>query len=139
MQYDAKGRITRAGAEQAIREGGSAIVGGRQYTTIESLPGEAEFARGDAAAEAQARENLLRQKHQIEDQIARLGQGSPATAPQGGSPAGGGDDRGGDEEIAGHRLRDFDGMSDKEILAVEGVTKADLKAVRDAQKRHGRQ
>lgn len=45
--YDEKGRITRAGAEQVIREGGSVAIGGKLYQSIDKLPNEAEFAKGD--------------------------------------------------------------------------------------------
>jgi hypothetical protein len=37
VTYDAFGRLTRAGAEKAIREGGSAAWAGRMCTTIEQL------------------------------------------------------------------------------------------------------
>jgi methylmalonyl-CoA mutase N-terminal domain/subunit len=71
--YDPKGRITRQGAEQAIREGGSVIIGGTIYTRVENLPSEADFAQGDQEAENRARENLLRQRQALDEQLAKLG------------------------------------------------------------------
>jgi len=71
-QYDDKGRLTRAGAESVIREGGSVFLAGKHYTTAASLPGEAEFARGDPKAEAAARARLVEQKKALEEQIASL-------------------------------------------------------------------
>lgn len=81
--YDKNGKLTRAGAEQVIRDGGSAMIGGKLYSKAESLPDEAEFAKGDVAAENAARENLMRQRRELDEQIGRLGAGQsqqPATA-----------------------------------------------------------
>jgi hypothetical protein len=72
MQYDAKGKLTRAGAEQVIRSGGSVSFGGRVITSVDKLPSDAEFARGDAAAERAARARLEEQRRAIDAQLAGL-------------------------------------------------------------------
>jgi hypothetical protein len=86
--YNQKGTILRSAAETAIREGGSVLIGGRLYNRVELLPSEADFARGDEAAENAARENILRQRQALDDQLARLGQGGGNVATANASPAG---------------------------------------------------
>src|SRR4051812_5199852 len=56
--YDEKGNITRAGAEQVIREGGSVAIKGKLYMKVEQLPNEAEFVKGDKEAGASAKARL---------------------------------------------------------------------------------
>lgn len=78
--YDAKGKLTRSGAQQAIAEGGSVLIDGKLYVNAANLPGEADFAKGDQLAENAARENLIRQQQAISEQLAKLGQ-SPTPTP----------------------------------------------------------
>lgn len=75
MQYDDKGRLTRAGAEAVIRSGGSVSIGGRTYATLAALPDEAAFAKGDTRAEDAARDRLRQQAADIQRQLAALDQG----------------------------------------------------------------
>jgi hypothetical protein len=49
--YDKNGTITRAGAEQAIREGGSVLLAGQLHRTVDTLPGEEWFASTSAITE----------------------------------------------------------------------------------------
>ncbi len=80
--YDKTGKLTRAGAEQIIAEGGSVSINGNLYTSVENLPSEADFAKGDQDAENAARENLLRQQKAIEEQLAKLNAPAQQTATQ---------------------------------------------------------
>lgn len=75
------GKLTREGAIEVIKEGGSVSltttdengkVTAATYSRVEDLPDEADFARGDEAAEAAALENLHRQREATDAQIARL-------------------------------------------------------------------
>jgi hypothetical protein len=63
--FDQHGRITRAGMEHAIRNGGSVSVGGKIVSRIEDLPDANAIARFEAARDAEAnrlqREDLQRQ------------------------------------------------------------------------------
>jgi hypothetical protein len=77
-QYDDKGRLTRAGAESVIREGGSVFLAGKHYTRVETLPGEAEFAKGDPKAEAAAKARLVEQRKALDAQIAELDESAKA-------------------------------------------------------------
>lgn len=78
--YDDKGNITREGAEQVIREGGTVSINGKTYQTIDSLPDEASFAAGNPGAEAGVRDRLAKQIADAQAQLARLG-----PAPSGGN------------------------------------------------------
>lgn len=75
--YDEKGRLTREGAINQIKAGGSVLINGKLYNKVENLPGEADFAKGDTTAEDSARESLLKQKADIEAQLKSL----PPKAP----------------------------------------------------------
>lgn len=70
--YDSNHKITRAGAEQAIREGGTVFVGGRLYGRVESLPPETEFAVGDSDATRRALEGLKATRAQLDEQERKL-------------------------------------------------------------------
>jgi hypothetical protein len=69
--YD-KHKLTYAAAKQIIADGGSVSVGAKVYATLATLPGEADFAKGDAASEQVARESLLRQRAALDLQLAHL-------------------------------------------------------------------
>jgi hypothetical protein len=71
-QYDDKGRLTRAGAQQVIAEGGTVHLNGVFYGPGTELPSEADFAKGDPKAEAAARERLVEQRKALDAQIAGL-------------------------------------------------------------------
>jgi predicted HD phosphohydrolase len=58
--------------EQAIREGGSVLYGGRIITRAEHLPSAAELAQGDPAAEAAAQADLQAQIADLQAQVAKL-------------------------------------------------------------------
>lgn len=70
--YDVKGNITRAGAEQVIREGGTVHMRGKEYRTLQSLPTEAEFAVGDPEATQKALDGLAAQRAQLDEQEKKL-------------------------------------------------------------------
>lgn len=70
--YDANGKLTRAGAEQAIREGGTVTLNGRMYGKIETLPPETEFAVGDEQATTKALEGLKAQREALDAQEKKL-------------------------------------------------------------------
>jgi hypothetical protein len=55
---DAKGKLTRHGMEEAIRNGGSVIHNGVVVSRLDQLPSEAELAQGDTAAENAALSSL---------------------------------------------------------------------------------
>jgi hypothetical protein len=79
------GKLTRRGMLAALAAGQPvrvAVEGGKHVTATrpEHLPTEAQMAKGDSAAEAAARENLLRQREAIDRQIATLAPPKPAPA-----------------------------------------------------------
>lgn len=87
--YDPKtGKLTRDGAIGQIRAGGSVLINGRLYGSIDKLPGEAEFAKGDKDAENVARERLIEQQHDIKRQLDSLGEPVAVGADEGEKPAG---------------------------------------------------
>jgi hypothetical protein len=65
-------KLTRAGAEQAIREGGSVRVGNKLVTRLEDIPPESEFAVGDADATKKALEGLEAQRAHLDEQEKKL-------------------------------------------------------------------
>jgi hypothetical protein len=69
----ADGKLTRAGMEQAIKDGGSVMYKGKILTSLDQLPSEADLAAGDSQRESQARENLLKQKDAIDKELAKIG------------------------------------------------------------------
>lgn len=70
--YDANGKLTRAGAVDVIKGGGSVLVNGKLYTNVDRLPGEAEFAKGDTAAEKAARARLQQTLRETQVQLDAL-------------------------------------------------------------------
>jgi hypothetical protein len=101
--YDDKGNITRAGAEQVIRGGGSVSINGKLYQTVESLPDESVFAAGNPKAEADARAKLEKQIADAQAQLQRLG---PVGAVAEAKPAHkGAVETEGDGPNAGHQRR----------------------------------
>jgi hypothetical protein len=122
--YDKNGTITRAGAEQAIREGGSVLLAGQLHRTVDTLPGEEWFASTSANAESAALQQLLRQRQAIDKQITELGTGG-----------GGGAGATGNVATAGAAGDDLDGLNAAELKSrakavgiegADGMRKADL-------------
>lgn len=70
--YDAKGNITRAGAEEVIRTGGTVHLRGKEYRTLQSLPTEAEFAVGDPEATQKALDGISAQRAALDEQERKL-------------------------------------------------------------------
>jgi len=150
---DNQGRLSRAEAETIIRGGGSVSIGGKLYTSVEKLPTEADFAKGDNKAEDAARARLQAQIADAQKQLADLGQSQagqlgtaeagPTATVTGGTRAAA--DRTGthpagepEPEVHGHKLSYFDGKSDDEILAVRGIGPEALKDVKAAQRKRDR-
>ncbi len=69
---DAEGHLTRAGMEHAIRNKGSAMHNNVIHTSVDTLPSAAELAKGNPALEQQARDELLRARAILDEQIAKL-------------------------------------------------------------------
>lgn len=159
--YDVNGKLTRAGAEQAIKEGGVVTIGKTMYSRVEQLPPETEFAVGDAEATQKALDGLKAQRAQLDEQEKRLlaenarveqakkdaakaqaereraeakaKAGAGTQSPQGGpgAPAGTSEP---EAEFAGRPLSAYDGKSDEELDAMENVGPATVKEIRAAQK-----
>jgi hypothetical protein len=89
--------LTRQQMEDTIRQGGSVIIDGRSYATIESLPSEADLAKGDESREkallatydqqlttiSRQRDDLLKQQQDRRAATAKQQQeqqGEPPTA-----------------------------------------------------------
>lgn len=67
------GKLTRAGMEAAIRDGGSVqLSDGRTITKVDDLPTGAALAKGDATEEARVRAELEAQKAAIDAQLDSL-------------------------------------------------------------------
>jgi hypothetical protein len=102
--------LTRQEMEDIIRQGGSVIVDGRSYATVESLPSEAQLAEGDEAKEkalinhyeqqmaqlAKQREDVLKRQADRREAVAKQqeaqaqaepAQARPAPQPQAPSPS----------------------------------------------------
>ena len=150
---DKQGRLSRAEAEAVIRGGGSVSIGGKLYNSVDRLPTEADFAKGDDKAEDAARAKLQATIADAQKQLADLGQsqaGRFGTAAPGPEPtvAGGtraAADRAGahpagepEPEFHGHKLSSFDNKTDDEILATPGVGDATLKEIKAAQRKRDR-
>ena len=78
-ERDESGMLTHEGMLSVLRAGGSVILNGSIITDPRNLPSEAQLAKGNAAKEAQARQNL-------DAQIARL-QAEKAVLAAGPTPA----------------------------------------------------
>lgn len=78
--YDEKGKLTRHGAITVIQSGGSVLVGGKIHTRIDTLPGEAEFAKGNEEAEKKARERLQQSIEDAKAELAKLA--APDKSPE---------------------------------------------------------
>lgn len=78
------GKLTLAGMQAVIEEGGSVSHGANTISSVGGLPSEAELAEGDENAERAALDNLDRQQSALDAQRARLtGGGRQAgTKPQ---------------------------------------------------------
>lgn len=72
MLYDANGIITRAGAEAAIRDGGSVLYKGTLRKTLADLPTETELAVGDPEATKKALDGLAAQRKALDEQEQKL-------------------------------------------------------------------
>lgn len=82
--YDQNGKLSRAAAVRIIASGGTVLHKGRVYGSAESLPSEADFAKGDPSQEAAARERLQKQIADAQSQLAKLDTSAvPATAQVG--------------------------------------------------------
>jgi DNA primase len=103
--------LTRQEMEDIIRQGGSVIVDGRSYATVESLPSEAALAEGDEAKEkalinhyeqqmaqlAKQREDVLKRQADRRQAVAKqqeaqqvqteAAQAKPAPQPQAPAPS----------------------------------------------------
>lgn len=71
--------LTREKAVQAIREGGSVLIGNTSYTRVEDLPGEAEFAVGNPDLAEQAKKSLQFQMAEIQRQLQLLEEAGTAS------------------------------------------------------------
>jgi hypothetical protein len=78
--YDKNGKLTREGAIKVIQSGGSVLFNKNLYTKVESLPNEADFAKGDEQAEAAARASLQKTIDDAQKQLSQLGK--PAQSAQ---------------------------------------------------------
>ena len=65
-------RISRKEMEEIIHRGESVIIDGQIYTTVESLPTEAELALGNKEQEEVARKSLKAQMEQLKAQMSLL-------------------------------------------------------------------
>jgi hypothetical protein len=79
-ERDREGRLTRAGMEEVIREGGSVLHNGEVHTDLQRLPSSVDLARGDAVRERQERDRLLGHRAALDAQLAQLGPG-PGSQP----------------------------------------------------------
>jgi hypothetical protein len=69
---DERGDLTRAGMEQAIREGGSVMWRGDVIEFMDDLPPEEELVAGNAEAAAALRRSLEAQAMEVGQRLARL-------------------------------------------------------------------
>lgn len=72
MIYDERGNLTRAGAIQVISEGGSVSFGDRVFATVDKLPSDAEFAKGNVKQEDEARKRLQQTITDAQSQLKTL-------------------------------------------------------------------
>jgi hypothetical protein len=75
---DAAGKLTHAGMEWTIRNGGSVMLGGQVITSLDDLPSEAELVKGNEAAEAALAASLDAQIAALSAQRASVGSGKAA-------------------------------------------------------------
>ena len=83
FMFDRNGKLTRNGAAEIIREGGSVCIKGVVISDLAALPSEAYFAKGDANAEAIARRNLEREIAEKQAQLNALNKPSPVSTTPG--------------------------------------------------------
>lgn len=74
---DQSGNLTRQEMIDAIKAGGSVFVRGTLYTTVESVPSDADLAGDDPAKKAAAADALRAQIKASEDALAKLEGTSP--------------------------------------------------------------
>lgn len=79
--------LSRAEMEAVIAGGGSVLIGGRIIARAEDLPGEAELAQGDPAAEAAATDKLRTQMAALQEQLTALQEQQSARAAPAEEPA----------------------------------------------------
>lgn len=102
--------LTRQQMEQAIKNGGSVLYGGRLITRTEHLPSDADLAEGNPEQEAAAAAALEAQIAALQAQRDRLGRARPVrtisgTVEQGGAPLGLGTQIGGlDQGVGSQQL-----------------------------------
>lgn len=70
--------MTRKEMIQVLQEGGSVLYQGSVITRYEDLPTEAELAKGDAAAEAAAKNSLQAEIERLKAQLTYLDGDKPA-------------------------------------------------------------
>lgn len=70
--YDKQGKMTRAGMEQVIRDGGSVLHGGKLHTRLDTLPTAADLAAGDEQATAEALAGIEAQQKSLDAQRQKL-------------------------------------------------------------------
>lgn len=80
--YDENGKLTLDGMQKLLAADQSVLHNMSVLTHPSHLPNEAQMAKGDATKEAAARENLMRQRADIEAQIASIGQSERAHQSQ---------------------------------------------------------
>lgn len=71
--YDENGKLTHASMQRIVRQGGGIMYGHAVLTTPESLPTEAQLAKGDAVKMAAAAENIRQQMAALQAQLQTLG------------------------------------------------------------------
>jgi hypothetical protein len=67
--YDNNGRLTHAGAKHVINSGGSVLIDGKHYSSIDSLPSEVSMAdtpEAKSAARAKLEQDQQRIRHQLD-------------------------------------------------------------------------
>jgi hypothetical protein len=69
---DDRGRLTRAGMEQALREGGSVMIGEVIVERVEDLPDEADLVKHDEVQRARVAASLDDQIAELQRQKAKL-------------------------------------------------------------------
>lgn len=79
---DENGKLTRAGMEAVLKEGGSVqLSDGRTVTKTEELPTAAELAKGDPKAEREVEGELKAQMKALQAQLDELKAKPPVGTP----------------------------------------------------------
>lgn len=122
MQYDDKGRLTRAGMEAVINSGGSFTYKGRVISTAAGIPSPEDLASTPEEVAA-AGDDIDAQIAALQARKAKLSvkpAPTPSSNPQ-------------DEPVfAKHPLSFYAGMSDEEIQEVDGVGQKTFEEIKAA-------